>query len=791
MEYLEIFGAKQNNLKNVNVRIPYNKLVIVTGISGSGKSSLVFDVLAREGQRILFKNFASYIKVGNLANISKPNVDLIRGLKYCICLEQKCEINDKRLTVGSVSHINHFIKLLFKNLSVNSIGELGKDKLFSIHSVREYCKKCHGFGYIKRIDKSTIFNDLNDDFFQSFKFTNVFAFIEPTFKANVLEIFTRHNIQAKTPVCDIPENILNQIIYETNNQDLEEYKCVESIIKESLEKRILANKDFDYEEVLCDGCQGNCFDAPILDYKINNKNIVEYKKFNIANLLKNIKLIKTNNAAEDKLKKYIQDNIEQCNELFKKLGIDYLTFDRPVNELSGGEYQRVRIIAQLRNIKIHGAIYIIDEPSIGLHPKDIDNLIDILYKIKNLNNTVIVVEHNLKIINSGDYFIEIGEESGENGGTIIAEGNKEDYLKFKTVTTDYLLKRKRLEYSSQIHKNINKWLILKDCNLHNLKNITLQIPLGKYICITGVSGSGKSTLITKSLYPAVKNYLSSAKNRNNPNLIGMENINNVNLLSQDDNSANSRSMLAMYINFFKDLRSLFEKLPLAKQLGITAKDLSLNNSSSKYVCAECNGKGYKEIKGNLNSNTSLICSACNGQRYIDELSELNYCGMTIADILNLTVNEAIDLFQYQPTLLKPLNSLAMMNLGYIKLGQYIHTLSGGEIQRMKLALTTFNKRNTGKTLFIIDEPSKGLHINDLYNLMKAINKLVDSGNTVIVIEHNIEMIKIADHIIDIGPLGGDLGGEIIAQGTPQELIDKYHDVSFTAQYLKKSLSNEL
>ena len=791
MEYLEILGAKQNNLKNINVRVPYNKLIIVTGISGSGKSSLVFDILAREGQRILFKNFASYIKVGNLANIPKPNVDIIRGLKYCVCLEQKCEINDKRLTVGSVSHIDHFIKLLFKNLSVNSIGEIGKNKLFSIHSIREYCKKCHGFGYIKRLNKSTIFKDLNDSFFQSFKFTNVFAFVEPTFKANVLEIFTKHNIQSKTPICNIPENVLDKIIYETNNNNLNEYKCIETIINESLEKKILSTKDFDYEEVLCNCCQGNCFDASILDYKINNKNIVEYKKFNIDRLLKTIKLIKTNNIAEEKLKKYVQDNIEQYNELFKKTGIDYLTFDRPVNELSGGEYQRVRIIAQLRNTKIHGGIYIIDEPSVGLHPKDIDNLIDILYKIRNLNNTVIVVEHNLKIINSGDYFIELGEGSGEDGGTIIAEGSKDDYLKLKTITTDYLLKRKKLEYDSPIHKNMDKWLILKNCNLHNLKNITLQIPLGKYICVTGVSGSGKSTLITKTLYPAVKNYLLSPKNHNNPDLIGMENINNVNLLSQEDNTANSKSMLAIYINFFKDLRALFEKLPLAKQKGITAKDLSLTNNASKYLCAECNGKGYKEIKGSLNINTNLVCNTCNGQRYIDELSELNYCGMTIADILNLTVNEAIELFKYQPALIKPLNSLAIMNLGYIKLGQYIHTLSGGEIQRMKLALNTFNKRNTGKTLFIIDEPSKGLHINDLYNLMKAINKLVDSGNTVIVIEHNIEMIKIADHIIDIGPLGGDLGGEIIAQGTPQDLIDKYHDVSFTAQYLKKALLNEL
>lgn len=935
-KFIEVRGARVHNLKNIDVEIPRNKFTVITGLSGSGKSSLAFDTIYAEGQRRYIETFSAYARQF-LGNLERPDVDKITGLSPVISIEQKTTNKNPRSTVGTVTEIYDFLRLLYarattaysyntgkkmvqytteqilkiifedyKNKKIiisapvirrrkghyrelfvtirkkaylhavidgkiteltpglkldrykthdieividklkvsennsnrlnNSVKiglkegkgviiiknfETGKERYFSkylmcpetgisydvpepnsfsFNSPKGACPKCKGLGVISKAD----FNKIIPDTSLSIKngaikpvgeYTNSLIFKQ------IDAILRADNLSLKTPVKKIPEKVLNKILFGTDEAVIIDnvaigvksrieldydgiyYYLERQVDNSGAESKRIFNNYFTNE--ICPVCEGKRLKKESLWYKFAGKNISELAELDISELYKFLNNVKANIYGR---KSIIAEEI--LKELLTRIqflldvGLSYLSINRTSKTLSGGESQRIRLASQIGS-KLVNVLYILDEPSIGLHQKDNQKLINSLMQLRDTGNTVIVVEHDKDMMFSADYLIDMGPGAGKHGGEISGKGTPAEILKSNSLTADYLSGKKNIEVPEKRRAGNGNKLILKGASGNNLKNITVEFPVGKLICVTGVSGSGKSTLINETLYPILsqKFYRSIKKPLSYKNITGIENIDKVIEVNQSPIGRTPRSNPATYTKVFDEIRKLFAQLPESKIRGYKAGRFSFNVKGGR--CETCQGAGLRTIEMNFLPDVYIHCEDCQGKRYNRETLEVRYKGKSISDVLNMTINVAYNYFENIPKIKKILKSLKDVGLGYITLGQSSVTLSGGESQRVKLA-TELAKKDTGKTLYILDEPTTGLHFEDIKMLLNVLNRLVDKGNTVIVIEHNLDVIKVADYIIDIGKEGGMSGGYVIASGTPEEIIKNKN--SYTAQFLKKELT---
>ena len=949
---IEVFGARVHNLKNIDISIPKNKLVVITGISGSGKSSLAFDTIYAEGQRRYMESFSAYARQF-IGDMERPDVDKITGLSPVISIEQKTTNKNPRSTVGTITEIYDFMRLLFARIGeaysyntgkkmvkwseeeiVGNIFKRFEDKKVSLLAplvrgrkghYRELFEEIRKKGYLKVrvdgeikdivakmqvdrykihdievvIDRLTVSDDFKLRISQSVQQAlkigkdlmfvsvekepsrnvkkvsipagnsadseasyskhlmcedtgisyeepspNAFSFNSPygacpTCKGlgtmfqismesvipdpsisiseggiaplgeereayvykQVQELAKKNKISLTVPVTDIPAKSLNIILYGNEEgaeleEDFENMKFdpqgpYEGII--NMLKRWFYNG---YSEGLrdwaegfmqlkpCDICGGARLKKESLWFKVNNRSIAELSNMNLDNLaawMDGIELRISNKQktiAKDVLKE-IRDRLQ----FLLDVGLTYLTINRPSKSLSGGESQRIRLATQIGS-QLQGITYILDEPSVGLHQRDNHRLIDALKNLRDIGNSVLVVEHDKDIMMAADYLIDIGPKAGYHGGKIVAQGEPIQLLKLDTLTSGYLNGRHAIAVPSERRKGNGKWLELKGAKGNNLRNADARFPLGKFIVVTGVSGSGKSTLINETLYPILSKHAFGS--RMTPleykSIKGLEHIDKVIEIDQSPIGRTPRSNPATYCGFFTDIRTLFASVPEAKIRGYNAGRFSFNVKSGR--CDVCEGGGMRVIEMNFLPDVFVHCEKCQGKRYNRETLEIRYKGKSISDVLDMTVEEGVEFFQNVPYIYRKIKVLEEVGLGYITLGQNAVTLSGGEAQRVKLA-TELSKRDTGKTFYILDEPTTGLHFEDIQHLLDVLNKLTDRGNTVLVIEHNMDVIKVADHVIDLGPEGGDGGGKILFEGTPEELV-KIKE-SHTARFLKQEL----
>lgn len=932
---LVIFGARENNLKNINVTIPRNALVVFTGLSGSGKSSLAFNTLYAEGQRRYMETFSAYARqfIGNLEH---PDVDKITGLSPVISIEQKTISKNPRSTVGTITEIYDFLRLLYARVSnaysyntgelmkkyseneildnilslynnqnitilaplvkgrkghyrelfeyirrqgyvkvridgvikelttrmqtdrykihdievvvdkilvtekvklrltntIKSAFKIGKGTIiinhdetgesrnyskslmcpstgisymepepntFSFNSPYGACPKCNGLGIITVIDRHKIIPDDNI----SIRKGGILPIgsYKPNLFFKQLEVLaSRFHFSLDVPIKEIDEDILQLILFGTDEIVIVKneitglspqqtiFQGVIGFLKSqesetmpaSLKKWINQFTD----EQICDECGGKRLKKESLFFKIGNKNIADLSQMDLKSLWKwfqNTDQYFTKNQAITAHE--IIREITFRLQFLLNVGLPYLSLDRPSKSLSGGEAQRIRLATQISS-QLVNVLYILDEPSIGLHSKDNDKLIKSLKELRDLSNSVIVVEHDQKMMEEADFIVDIGPRAGENGGQIMYAGNYKNLLKAKTLTADYLSGRKQIKIPEKYHEGNGKTLSLIGATGHNLKNISIDFPLGKLICITGVSGSGKSTLINQTLYPILNHHFYRAERKPLPyqDIIGLENLDKVIEIDQQPIGRSPRSNPVTYCGIFDDIRQLFASTPESKIRNYKPGRFSFNVSGGR--CESCKGNGLETIEMNFLPDVYVKCNLCHGKRYNAETLEIFYKGKNIADILDMDIEHAVDFFENIPIIYSKLKVLKEVGLGYIKLGQPATTLSGGEAQRIKLA-SELSKKETGNTLYILDEPTTGLHFEDINVLLNILNQLVERGNTVLVIEHNLDVIKVSDYIIDMGPEGGEAGGQIIAQGTPIEIIN--HKESYTATYLEPLL----
>ena len=939
-EFIEVFGAREHNLKDIDIKIPKNKLVVFTGVSGSGKSSLAFDTIYNEGQRRYMESFSAYARqfVGDM---ERPDVDKITGLSPVISIEQKTTNKNPRSTVGTITEIYDFLRLLYARVgeaysyntgkkmvkfseeeivtnifskfsnkkisllaplvrgrkghyrelfedirkkgylkvridgevkdlvpkmqidrykihdievvvdrlavtddmkvrisqSVQKTLQVGKDLMFllinddnktvqyskqlmcedtgisyeepspnafSFNSPYGACPTCKGLGTVYTIDMEEVLPDKT----KSVKDGAIVPLGEER-NASVFQqvmVFARkYKINLDKPLKDLPPEQLNLLLYgdQQINPDLElnlsddtiplEYTgSYEGIIP--MLKRWFASPNSgealrDWVEKFmqlktCGSCNGDRLKKESLWFKVDEKNIAELGAKNLdklADWFKNIekRLSNKQNAIAKDVLKEIRDRLQ----FLLDVGLTYLTLNRSSKSLSGGESQRIRLATQIGS-QLQGITYILDEPSIGLHQRDNQRLIGALQNLRNIGNSVLVVEHDKDIMLAADYLVDIGPKAGKHGGEIVAMGTPQEVLDSNSDTAQYLSGVKSIAVPAERRKGNGKILEIKGAKGNNLKNVSVQFPLGKLILVTGVSGSGKSTLINETLYPLLNKYCYNSKA--NPleykSIKGLEHIDKVIEIDQSPIGRTPRSNPATYCGFFTDIRTLFAMVPEAKIRGYTAGRFSFNVKSGR--CEVCEGGGMRVIEMNFLPDVYVHCEKCNGKRYNRETLEIRYKGKSISDVLDMTVDEAVEFFQAVPFIYRKIKVLKEVGLGYITLGQSAVTLSGGEAQRVKLS-TELGKKDTGKTFYILDEPTTGLHFQDIQHLLEVINKLVDRGNSVLVIEHNMDVIKVADHIIDIGPEGGDGGGLVLFEGVPEDLV-KLKD-SFTGKYLKAEL----
>lgn len=945
-ENIEVFGAREHNLKNIDISIPKNKLVVITGISGSGKSSLAFDTIFSEGQRRYMESFSAYARQF-LGDMERPDVDKITGLSPVISIEQKTTNKNPRSTVGTVTEVYDFLRLLYARIgeafSYNTGSKMVKwseeeivENIFRRFSAkkivvlaplvrgrkghyRELFEEVRKKGFLKiRIDgeikdlvpkmqidrykihdielvvdrlaadkdqrvrlsesiqkglqlgNGLLFLLLNDDqklvqysrqlmceetgISYEEPSPNAFSFNSPygacpvckglgnVYQVNmdaiiadkklsinegaiaplgeerdsyvfkqVQQLAKKNKISLDKPVKDITESALNLILFGnqikndddndvytqfdfTNNSPGEipsgEYEGVVNMIKrwfhsdttnESL--RAWVEKFMILEK--CPSCEGKRLKKESLWFKIDAKNISELSEMDLVKLLAWFDEIETRlNKKQNIIARDILKEIRERIQFLLDVGLTYLSLNRPSKSLSGGESQRIRLATQIGS-QLQGITYILDEPSIGLHQRDNHQLIKALKNLRDIGNSVLVVEHDKDIMLAADYLIDIGPDAGKHGGKVVAKGTPKNFLKLDTLTSSYLNGDVQIKIPSERRKGNGHSLILKGSSGNNLKNVTATFPLGKFICVTGVSGSGKSTLINETLYPLLSIHAYKSKMTPLPfkNIEGLEFIDKVVEIDQSPIGRTPRSNPATYCGFFTDIRALFAAIPEAKIRGYKPGRFSFNVKSGR--CDVCQGGGMRTIEMNFLPDVYVRCEKCNGKRYNRETLEIRYKGKSISDVLEMTVDEAVDFFKNVPYLYRKIKVLQEVGLGYITLGQSAVTLSGGEAQRVKLA-TELSKRDTGKTFYILDEPTTGLHFRDIQHLTDVLNKLVDRGNTVLVIEHNMDIIKIADHIIDLGPEGGDAGGKILFEGTPEQLVKNKE--SFTAIFLKEELA---
>lgn len=950
---IEVFGARVHNLKNIDITIPKNKLVVITGISGSGKSSLAFDTIYAEGQRRYMESFSAYARQF-IGDMERPDVDKITGLSPVISIEQKTTNKNPRSTVGTVTEVYDFFRLLFARIGeaysyntskkmvkwseeeiVNNIFKRFKNKKISLLAplvrgrkghYRELFEDVRKKGFLKvRVDgevkdlvakmqvdrykihdielvvdrlqvtddmkvrlsqsvqkclqlgKDLMFILINDEdnLVQYSKqlmcedtgisyeepSPNSFSFNSPygacptckglgsVYKINpdaiipdwklsineggitplgeerqayvfkqVQQVAKKHRINLDKPIKELPPRSLNILLYgkeEVNGDDTVEFDLNEIIISEGENEGDGGNTYYttEYEGIInmlkrwfsasttsegmrawvekyfqlktCTTCDGKRLRKESLWFKIDGRDIAELSELNLD------KLILWFDEIEDRLSnrqnQIAKDILKEIRDRLKFLldvGLNYLSMSRSSKSLSGGESQRIRLATQIGS-QLQGITYILDEPSIGLHQRDNHRLIDALNNLRDIGNSVIVVEHDKDIMLAADYLIDIGPDAGKHGGEIVAAGIPKDLLKLDTVTSSYLNGHRKIPVPAERRKGNGKVLKLKGASGNNLKEVTVSFPLGKFICITGVSGSGKSTLINETLYPLLSKHAYNSKMTalEFKTIDGLENIDKVIEINQSPIGRTPRSNPATYCGFFTDIRTLFAVVPEAKIRGYTAGRFSFNVKSGR--CDVCEGGGMRIIEMNFLPDVYVHCEKCNGKRYNRETLEIRYKGKSISDVLDMTVDEAVEFFQNVPYIYRKIKVLQDVGLGYITLGQSAVTLSGGEAQRVKLS-TELGKRDTGKTFYILDEPTTGLHFQDIEHLADVLNKLVDRGNTVLVIEHNMDIIKIADHIIDMGPEGGDEGGRILFEGKPEDLIKNRE--SYTAQFLKAELN---
>ena len=937
-ENIEVRGARVHNLKNIDVTIPREKLVVITGLSGSGKSSLAFDTIYAEGQRRYIETFSAYARQF-LGGLERPDVDKIDGLSPVIAIEQKTTSKSPRSTVGTITEIYDFLRLLFARASdaysyntnekmvsysdeqirdliiadfegkrVNILapvirsrkghyrelfeqiakqgfvkvrvdGEIldlqkgmkvdryknhdieividrlqvskeedtikrltesintamyhGDDVLmviehekekarffsrnlmcpssgisypnpepntFSFNSPKGMCGECSGLGTVHEINIDKIIPDTKVSIknggiapLGEYKKSWIFKQIEV--------IAERYNFKLTDPISSIPEEAMDIILNGGNEKFAVESKTLgitrdykidfEGIIsfimnqfKESNSTSIKRwAKDF-MDKNTCPVCNGSRLKKESLYFKLDGKNIAELSMMDISDLGKWFKGI--SKRLSEKQFRIAEEVLKEINTRISFLldvGLDYLSLNRSSKSLSGGEAQRIRLATQIGS-QLVGVLYILDEPSIGLHQRDNERLIKSLESLRNLGNSVIVVEHDKDMIEHADHVIDIGPMAGRHGGEIISEGNPSALKKYHTLTADYLNGTKEIEIPKKRRKGNGKSLILKGCTGNNLKNVDVEFPLGKMIGVTGVSGSGKSTLINETLYPILNKHFFKAVKKPMPykGIKGLEHIDKVIDINQSPIGRTPRSNPATYTGVFSEIRSLFTKTPEAMIRGYKPGRFSFNVVGGR--CETCQGGGLRVIEMNFLPDVYVECETCQGKRFNRETLEIRYKGKSISDVLNMTINEAVDFFENIPKIYRKLKTIKDVGLGYITLGQQSTTLSGGEAQRIKLA-TELSKRDTGNTFYILDEPTTGLHFEDIRVLMEVLNKLTDRGNTVLIIEHNMDVIKTVDYIIDIGYEGGKGGGKVVAKGSPEEIILDTN--SYTAKFLKKEL----
>lgn len=820
-------GARVHNLKNINVEIPRNKLVVITGLSGSGKSSLAFDTIYAEGQRRYAESFSAYARQF-LGMMDKPDVDQIEGLSPTISIDQRTLTNNPRSTVGTMAEVYDYLRLLFARVGSATCNHCGgkikrkkvllpgidgsrrskkkyievfvcpkckerfpklEPRLFSFNSPHGACSNCKGLGTKLDVDIDLIMPNkklsLAEGAIQPW--TKFFS-NQPRYWKKLEEVAKKYKFSVKDPVEKLKNKDLNIILYgdPLRGDDSDKSSFFEGVVEILQEKHSRTDSNFLRTEIekymkesVCPFCKGNRLRQEALNVKIDKMSISNVSKLTITDArkwIKGLRLVGDEKKLSDQL---IKESVKRLDSLID-VGLEYLTLDRSATTLSGGEAQRVRIANQLSSL-LTNVIYILDEPSIGLHPRDIDKLINTLKKLRDFKNTVIVVEHEEKIMEEADYIIDVGPGAGVYGGEIVAEGTYSQILKNKnSLTGRYLTGKNKIPKNNEDNKGTGKFIEIVGAKEHNLKNISVKFPLGKFVCVSGVSGSGKSTLIIDILGKALAKRFYRAKDYpgEHKDIKGIENINKVIRIDQSPIGRTPRSNPATYTGVFTYIRNLFTALPESQSFGYDAGFFSFNIDGGR--CDLCSGEGYVKVEMQFLADVYIECEACHGKRYNDKALEIFYKGKNIADVLAMSIDDAMNFFKDIPAIYDKLNVLHSVGLGYLPLGQSATTLSGGEAQRIKLA-TELSKRSTGKTLYILDEPTTGLHFDDIKKLLGVLRSLVDKGNTVLVIEHNLDVMKQSDWIIDLGPGGGDSGGKVICEGHPAKVSKLKR--SHTAKYL--------
>lgn len=932
-DIIAIYGAREHNLKNIDVCIPRNKLTVITGISGSGKSSLAFDTIYAEGQRRYMESFSAYARTF-IGDLERPDVDKIEGLSPVISIEQKTTSKNPRSTVGTVTEIYDFMRLLYARASeaysyltgkkmirqsedqiiehimqrydgekltllapvikgrkghyrelfeqIRKMGfakarvngevmdlvpkmqvdrykthdiEIVIDRIivaqedryrisqsvgtallhgkgimmlmeadgqvhhfskflmdpetglaydepapntFSFNSPYGACPACNGLGTIEEITESSVMPNpalsiSRGGIAPLGEYRDIWIFKQ------IAAILKKYKLTLSTPINKIPQEVINILMHGEDEPVAVASKKYpgtdwnvkfEGIInflqkqKESGSDKIQNwVKDF-MDIAICPECNGARLKKESLHFKIDNTNIAELANLDIQQLAQWFEGLENRmNHKQNAIAKEVLKEIRKRIGFLLDVGLDYLSLNRPLRTLSGGEAQRIRLATQI-GTQLVGVLYILDEPSIGLHQRDNVKLIKALQDLRDLGNSVIVVEHDKDMMLNSDYILDIGPGAGRHGGMVVAAGTPEHFLQQQSLTADYLSDRVSIAIPPIRREGSGKKMVLEGASGNNLKHVNLTLPLGKMICITGVSGSGKSTLIHETLFPLLNQHIYHSKQHPLPHksLKGLEHIDKVVEVDQSPIGRTPRSNPATYTGVFTDIRALFTELPEAKIRGYKPGRFSFNVKGGR--CESCEGGGMKLIEMDFLPDVHVPCEVCKGKRYNRETLEVRFKGKSIADVLDMTVEEAVTFFEHQPKIYRKIQTLQEVGLGYITLGQHATTLSGGEAQRVKLA-TELSKKDTGKTFYILDEPTTGLHFQDIKHLLEVLNKLVDRGNTVLIVEHNLDVIKVADHIVDLGPEGGEKGGQIVCQGTPEEVAK--NKKSYTALYLKDEL----